>query len=169
MNRIDSYADLIIRVGANVQPGQTVFVTALVEHAPLVRALGRAGYAAGARLVDVRYVDNHLKRSMIEHAADETLSESPPWLQARAEALDGQALIMIAGDPDPELFSDLDQERVGKTRPVDAMMRQLRAQNELDRQLDDRRIPNRGPGDAGLRRARHRPTLGLGRSCRPPR
>ena len=62
MNRIDSYADLIIRVGANVQPGQTVFVTALVEHAPLVRALGRAGYAAGARLVDVRYVDNHLKR-----------------------------------------------------------------------------------------------------------
>ena len=49
MNRIDSYADLIVRVGANVQPGQTVFVTALVEHAPLVRALGRAGYAAGAR------------------------------------------------------------------------------------------------------------------------
>ena len=130
MNRIDSYADLIVRVGANVQPGQTVFVTALVEHAPLARALGRAGYAAGARLVDVRYVDNHLKRSMIEHAADETLTESPPWLQARAEALDGEALIMIAGDPDPELFSDLDQERVGKTRPVDAMMRQLRAQNE---------------------------------------
>ena len=67
---------------------------------------------------------------MIEHAADETLTESPPWLQARAEALDGGALIMIAGDPDPELFADLDQERVGKTRPVDAMMRQLRAQNE---------------------------------------
>ena len=24
---------------------------------------------------------------MIEHAADETLTETPPWLQARAEAL----------------------------------------------------------------------------------
>lgn len=130
MNRIDSYAELIIRVGANVQPGQTVFVTALVEHAPLVRALGRAGYAAGARVIDVRYVDNHLRRSLIEYAAAETLTESPPWLLARAEALDGNALIMIAGDPDPELFADLDQERVGKARPVDAMMRQLRAQNE---------------------------------------
>jgi aminopeptidase len=130
MNRIDSYAELIIRVGANVQPGQTVFVTALVEHAPLVRALGRAGYAAGAHVVDVRYVDNHLRRSMIEHAADETLTETPPWLQARADALDGNALIMIAGDPEPSLLADLDQERVGKARPIDAVMRQLRAQNE---------------------------------------
>jgi aminopeptidase len=130
MDRLDRYAELVIRVGANVQPGQTVFVTALVEHAPLARALGRAGYAAGARFVDVRYVDNHLKRSMIEHAADETLTESPPWLLARSESLDGGALIMIAGDPDPELFADLNQERVGKTRPVDAMKRQLRAQNE---------------------------------------
>ena len=41
--RIERYADLIVRVGANVQPGQTVFVTALVEHAPLVRAIGRVG------------------------------------------------------------------------------------------------------------------------------
>jgi aminopeptidase len=130
MNRIDSYADLIVRVGANVQPGQTVFVTAFVEHAPLVRALGRASYTAGARLVDVRYVDNHLKRAMIEQADEETLTESPPWLMARAEALDGAALIMIAGDPEPELFADLDQERVGKTRPVDAMKRQLRSQND---------------------------------------
>ena len=69
--RIDSYADLIVRVGANVQPGQTVYIQALVEHAPLVRAIGRASYDAGARLVDVRYVDNHLRRSFIEHAAED--------------------------------------------------------------------------------------------------
>ena len=48
--RIDAYANLIVRVGANVQPGQTVYVSAFVEHAPLVRAIGRASYAAGARL-----------------------------------------------------------------------------------------------------------------------
>src|SRR5205814_1796675 len=35
-DRLSSYADLIVRVGANVQPGQTVFVLGLVEHAPLV-------------------------------------------------------------------------------------------------------------------------------------
>jgi aminopeptidase len=129
--RIDAYADLIVRVGANVQPGQTVYVTALVEHAPLVRAIGRAGYAAGARLVDVRYADNHLRRSFIEHASDEDLTETPPWQLARTEALaDGAALIMIAGDPEPELLADLDQGRVGRARPVEAMKSQLKAQNE---------------------------------------
>ena len=125
------YADLITRVGANVQPGQTVFITAFVEHAPLARALGRAGYAAGARLVDVRYVDNHLRRAFIEHAAEDDLTESSPWLLARTDAIaDGGALIMIAGDPEPELLADLDQQRVGKARPVAALQRQLEFQNE---------------------------------------
>jgi aminopeptidase len=131
MERIDRYADLIVRVGANVQQGQTLFVTALVEHAPLARALSRAAYRAGARLVDVRYADNHVRRSFIESAPEETLSATTPWLLARTEALaQGGALVMIAGDPEPELLADLDQERVGKARPIDAMQVQLRAQNE---------------------------------------
>ena len=38
MERIDRYADLIVRVGANVQPDQTVFVDSAIDHAELVRA-----------------------------------------------------------------------------------------------------------------------------------
>ena len=132
MERLDRYADLIVRIGANVQPRQAVFVSALVEHAPLVRAIARSAYRAGARLVDVRYADQHLRRSFIEHAAEEDLSETTPWLMARTEAIAaGGALIMLAGDPEPELLADLDQERVGKARAVDAMNRQLKAQNDL--------------------------------------
>src|SRR3954451_3883764 len=131
MERIDRYADLIVRVGANVQEGQTLFVTALVEHAPLARALSRAAYRAGARLVDVRYADNHLRRSFIESAPEDALSETTPWLMARTEALaDGGALIMIAGDPEPELLADLDPAKVGRSRPVAAAERQMRAQGE---------------------------------------
>ena len=47
------YAELAVRVGANVQKGQTVFVTTQIEHAPLARAITRAAYGAGARYVDV--------------------------------------------------------------------------------------------------------------------
>ena len=129
--RIDAYAELIVRVGANVQQGQTVFVNALVEHAPLVRAISRAAYGAGARLVDVRYIDTHVRRSFIEHADEADLTATPPWVMSRTDAIAaGGALIMLAGDPEPELLADLDQERVGKTRPVDAVNRQLKAQNE---------------------------------------
>ena len=131
MDRLDRYATLITRVGANVQPGQSVFVTALVEHAPLARALARASYEAGAERVDVRYVDNHVRHAVIEHAKDELLTETSPWLMARTEAIAaGGALIMIAGDPEPELLADLDPGRVGRHRPVDAANRQLQAQND---------------------------------------
>ena len=33
------YADLLVEIGANVQPGQIVFVTAEPRAAPMVRAL----------------------------------------------------------------------------------------------------------------------------------
>jgi aminopeptidase len=131
VDRLDRYATLITRVGANVQPGQSVFVTALVEHAPLARALARAAYEAGAERVDVRYVDNHVRRAQIQHASDEVLTESTSWLMARTEAIaDGGALIMIAGDPEPELLADLDPAKVGRSRPVAAAERQMRAQGE---------------------------------------
>jgi len=76
---LDAYARLTVRVGANVQPGQLVLVNGQVEHMPLVRAVVREAYAAGARYVDVQYADQHAKRAMIEHAADELLEWSPPW------------------------------------------------------------------------------------------
>jgi aminopeptidase len=130
-DRIDAYADLIVRVGANVQPGQTLFVNGLVEHAPLLRAITRAGYAAGAKLVDVRYADGHVRRAFIEHVDEEELTLTTPWQLARVEGLADQgALVMIGGDPEPELLADLDQQRVGKARPVAALQRQLEFQNE---------------------------------------
>ena len=47
----------------------------------------------------------------------------------RADALDGNAIAMIAGEPEPELLADLDPERVGRARPVEVVKRQLRVQN----------------------------------------
>jgi len=128
--RIDAYADLIVRVGANVQPGQTFFVNALPEHVDLVRALARAGYRAGAAYVDVRYGDPHVNRARIELAPEDSLTHSPEWLVERATALEGAAIASIAGEAEPELLADLDQGRVGRTRPIAVIERALKAQNE---------------------------------------
>ena len=129
MKNLTAYADLIVRVGTNLQPGQTLLINALLDHAPLVRELTEAGYRAGARFVDVTYVDMHVRRSFIEHASEEDLTYTQPWTLARSSSLDGNALIMIAGDPEPTLLADLDPSRVGKARAIKALEAQLASQN----------------------------------------
>ncbi len=116
--RLETYARLAVQVGLNLQPGQTLGVNALIEHAPLARAIARQAYESGARYVDVLYSDQHVRRAHIAAAADDALGYSPPWLVSRLREFGetGGALVAITGNPEPELYADLDGERVGKAR-----------------------------------------------------
>jgi aminopeptidase len=118
-DRLERYAELAVRVGANVQEGQEVFVHGLVEHAELIRALTRQAYRAGASYVNVDYRDQHVKRAMIEIGPDEALTYSPEWLKKLAETTAGNAQLGTTGDPEPELLADLDGERVGRAIPLE--------------------------------------------------
>jgi aminopeptidase len=124
---LEKYADLVVRVGANVREGQDVAIFAYVEQAPFVRALAAASYRAGARYVTAQYADQFVKRELIVHAADDVLEWSPPWELERLEyfARAGGATISIAGDPNPDVFADLDGVRVGKARPKQLSERSL--------------------------------------------
>jgi aminopeptidase len=121
-----------VRVGANVAEGQLVDVWGLVEHATLMRAVTRKAYEAGARFVDVHYVDQHVRRAMIELASDDVLTWTPPWLLERSRAFGREhgATVVVTGDPEPELLSDLDGERVGRARMRELSAENLRQTNE---------------------------------------
>lgn len=114
--RLRAYAELVLRVGVNLMPGQNLLIDAQIEHAPLVRVLAEEGYRLGARYVDIWYWEPHGKRARARHAAEETLDWIPPWLNQRYADLvaDDAALVSIRGDADPNLFSDLDPQRVGR-------------------------------------------------------
>src|SRR5919201_6265321 len=101
--RLREYARLAVHVGLNLQPGQTLAIGCLVEHAPLARAVAREAYAAGARYVDVLYTDQHVRRAHIERAPDDALGWSPPWLVQRLDDLgeDRRALPGISRHPPP--------------------------------------------------------------------
>ena len=131
--RLADYARLTVHVGLNLQPGQTLAVNGLVEHAPFARAIAREAYAAGARYVDVAYTDQHVRRAHIEHAPDDTLGWTPPWLVKRLDDFgeEGAALVAITGNPDPEIFGDLDGHRVGLSRMKELAAASLRLTDGL--------------------------------------
>ena len=113
-DRLERYAELCVRVGANVQPGQELFVESDLAHAQLTRAIARQGYRAGAAYVHVLYRDDHVRHAMIELGPDEALTYAPEWRKAWMESGSGNAFIGTTGDPEPELMADLDGERVGR-------------------------------------------------------
>ncbi len=133
-NLLERYADLIVSVGANVQPDQVLAVEALPEAQPLVAAIARRAYEKGARYVDVQYFDPQVKRIRAEFARDETLDWVPPWPGQRMLALgdlDAARVVLVPLVP-PGLLDGVDAARAGRDR--------LPTIPETFRVIDDRSI-----------------------------
>ena len=77
--RLERYADLVVRIGIAAGPGRPVLILAALEHAPVVRALARAAYARAPRASTSNYADNHVRRAMIELGPEEALTDTPSW------------------------------------------------------------------------------------------
>ena len=125
---LDRYAELLVSVGVNLEEGQELFVDCFVEHAPLARAVARAAYRAGARRVDVAYLDKFVDAAMVEYAPVEEIERGSPWLIQRATAIDdrGAVLVSFSGDPAPRLFDGLDPQRVAIPRAKDLTAERIR-------------------------------------------
>ncbi|WP_138755116.1 aminopeptidase [Paenibacillus sinopodophylli] len=110
---LENYAELAVKVGVNVQQGQTVVVMAPLASAPLVRLIASKAYEAGAHNVHVEYNDEQLSRIKYKQAPEAALTEYPLF---RAKAWDdfvaqGAAFITIYS-PNPDLLNDVDPARV---------------------------------------------------------
>ena len=112
----ERFADLAVTLGANVQPGQIVSVTADIGLEEVVREVVARAYQRGAKFVDVNYYDPRVKRARIEHADPDTLEFVPPWYGARVIALgeNHAARVLIAAPADPHALDGLDPDRLGR-------------------------------------------------------
>src|SRR5215210_926502 len=107
------YAELAVKIGVNVQPGQRVMICVPLDNAPLARLIAISAYQAGARLVDVIWEDEQLELIRFQHAPRDSFEEASNWLpNALLEyAQQGDARISIRGN-DPDLLKDQDPELV---------------------------------------------------------
>jgi aminopeptidase len=112
-----TYAELAVRVGVNLQAGQTLFVMGQPEHASLMRRVAEAGWEAGAGDVQLVYRDEYERRLHALHAPDELLDRTTAWLETAILSMEGAALVFVLGDADPDLFRDVDQARAARAEP----------------------------------------------------
>jgi aminopeptidase len=119
--RLRRYAELVVRVGANVQAGQEAVVVCQIEHAEIARAVAREAYRAGATRVTPRYGDQHFRRAAIELGPEQMLGKTPQFLLDATAAWRSErpAIIHLSGDSNSELFSDLDPKLIARSEPSD--------------------------------------------------
>ena len=113
---VHALADLIVRFGANVQPGQIVALSSAPGKEPLARAVAESAYTAGAKFVDLSVFDIHLKRARALYAAPDTLGFVPSWYGDRMLAIAEQrgANIALTGPVAPHVMDGVDSSLLGK-------------------------------------------------------
>ncbi|PYI51593.1 aminopeptidase [Paenibacillus flagellatus] len=110
---LEKYAELAVRVGINVQQGQTLVVTAPLTAAELVRAIARKAYEAGAKNVHVEWNDETLTQIKYKMAPDEAFAEYPMFrAKGWEEFAENGAGFLSIYSPNPDLLNGVDPQRI---------------------------------------------------------
>lgn len=106
---LEKYAKLIVRQGVNLQPQQELVIDALIESYPLVRAIAKEAYLAGAKDVIVLYSDEVISRLRYENCPVEHFEKIPEYLVALRNkyALKHAAIVSITSS-NPEGLKGID-------------------------------------------------------------
>lgn len=111
------YARLLVRMGVNIQKGQTLIVRADTEIYPFVEILADEAYKAGAGDVQIEWSNQTLTTLAYRHRTLTSLSRVAPWKEAKLkeEAETLPAMIRICSE-DPDGMKNLNQDKAKKVR-----------------------------------------------------
>ncbi|MGM9575776.1 MAG: aminopeptidase [Oscillospiraceae bacterium] len=114
--KLKGYAELIVRVGVNIQAGQDVIISAELDQPEFVELVVGECYRAGAAEVRVEWTHQPLKLLHVQYQSLERLGTIADWekqrLLHRAETLPAMIYLESA---DPAGLDALDQEKWGKS------------------------------------------------------
>jgi aminopeptidase len=119
--KLQKYADVIVKVGLNIQPGQDLMITGAftpgvnIEIAPIVRSVAASAYRAGARYVDVLWHDPFLRLQRYQMAPRDSFEYYPEWgVEGYIYHLKkGDAHLRFCAD-DPDLLKGQDSDLIGQ-------------------------------------------------------
>ena len=123
---LQKYAELIVRTGANVRPGQTVQLTVAVEQHEFAALLTEECYRAGARKVNVDWTSDDQSRLDFQYADEQVLAAVLPWEEAKLQQMVEDLPVRIfieSEDPDamksinPRKLSSVMQSRATVAKP----------------------------------------------------
>ena len=115
-DRLDRLAEVAVRVGLGLAPGQELVLTAPIQAAPLVGRVTEFAYKAGASLVTTLYSDEECTLARFNHAPDAAFDYAPAWMfEGMAAAFRNGAARMAIGGENPALLAGQDPDKVARS------------------------------------------------------
>ncbi|WML28699.1 aminopeptidase [Neobacillus sp. OS1-32] len=116
---LDKYAELAIKIGVNLQKGQTLVINAAIDAAEFVRLAVKKAYEAGALNVIVNWSDDIVSKTKYDLAPDEAFKEYPEWRAKEQEDLvkKGAAFMSVVSSS-PDLLKGVNPERIANFNKV---------------------------------------------------
>ncbi|HHC9640728.1 TPA: aminopeptidase [Staphylococcus aureus] len=113
--KLQQYAELLVKVGMNVQPKQPVFIRSSVERLELTHLIVEEAYHCGASDVRVVYSDPTLKRlkfenESVEHFANHEIKSYD--VEARMDYVKRGAANLALISEDPDLMDGIDSQKL---------------------------------------------------------
>lgn len=113
--KLQQYAELLVKVGMNVQPKQPVFIRSSVETLELTHLIVEEAYRCGASDVRVVYSDPTLKRlkfenESVEHFANNEIKSYD--VEARMDYVKRGAANLALISEDPDLMDGIDSQKL---------------------------------------------------------
>lgn len=114
---LKNYAELLVKMGVNLQKGQELNVHASIDQVPLVTEVVKWAYKVGAKKVNVEWGCQEISKLHYKYRSLETLSTVENWevekMKHRVEVL--PARLYIASE-DPDGMKGVDQAKMAKAR-----------------------------------------------------
>lgn len=113
--KLQQYAELLVKVGMNVQPKQPVFIRSSVETLELTHLIVEEAYHCGASDVRVVYSDPTLKRLKFENESVENFAnhEIKSYdVEARMDYVKRGAANLALISEDPDLMDGIDSQKL---------------------------------------------------------
>ncbi|MEY9126302.1 aminopeptidase [Bradyrhizobium yuanmingense] len=120
--KLDRLAEVAVKVGLGLRPGQDLLLTAPAMALPLVRRIAVHAYKAGAGLVTPILSDEEMTLARYRHGHDNSFDRAAGWLyEGMAKAFsDNTARLAIVGD-NPMLLSGEDPSKVARASKTNSM------------------------------------------------
>ncbi|WP_339163986.1 aminopeptidase [Siminovitchia sp. FSL H7-0308] len=111
--QLEKYAELAVKVGVNIQTGQTLFINTALNSVDFIRLIVKKAYEAGAKNVIVNWNDDIVSRLKYDLAPDEVFHEFPKWRAKEMEELaeQGTAFMSVVSSS-PDLLKGVDPKRI---------------------------------------------------------